>query len=415
MGEGGKTAHAVVTGLGAIGPWGAGRRLLALSLAAGEATTTEVERPEGFHLPGSARRAGMVDPSCLKDWLSPMAARRMSPPSKMAVAAAKMAWQEAGLGDDDGKGASEEMKARTAVVVATSFGPSSYSERILQQIFFEGPEAASPMLFTESVANAPAAQIALAFAALGANVTVTQREAGALVALGRGLAEITCGRADRVIVASVDEVSPVLHASLDRFGALCRGDEKPRPFDRKREGFLVAEGAAALLLESPEAARQRGAKVQARVLLGAGAFDPHAPRSSWSKDPQPLAASLARRLEQGGIPLSSIGGIVSGASGSVAGDRLEALVLRRLWGSQELPPVTAPKAVTGEYAGGLLAAAALAAAGEAVARPGWAFEEDPELGVTLGDEPSPDRRYLVSALAAGGSAAWVVLEGAGAP
>ncbi len=101
----------------------------------------------------------------------------MSPPSKLAVAAARMALRCAGLPGKD--------EAGTATVIATAFGPSSYTEALLKQILLEGPEAASPSLFTESVANAPAAQIAIACKARGPSVTVCQREAGPLLALGQ--------------------------------------------------------------------------------------------------------------------------------------------------------------------------------------------------------------------------------------
>jgi len=397
-----------------VGSWGVGREALAKALGEGRVVTSEVERPEGFHLPGGARRAALVNPELLKPWLDPRKARRMSPPSKFTVAAATMAWREAGLEGADG--------SRTAVVVSTSFGPSSYTERLLQQIFFEGPEAASPMLFAESVANAPAAQAALAFKAYGANITVTQREAGPLIALARGVAEIRQGRADRVIVAAVDEVSTVLHAALDRFGALCRatgeGEEDPRPFDARRDGFLLAEGAGALVLESETTARQRGAKPLARVSHLASAFDPEAPRSTWGRDPGSLAEALERYLAEAGIAPESVEGIVSCANGSLAGDRLEALILRSVWGETTLPPVLAPKAVTGEYGGGLLVPAVVALTGEAQKHPAVHseeepdFEVDPELGIrpVASGETSSLQRILVSSLAAGGAAAWAVLE-----
>src|SRR6185503_20252082 len=108
-------------------------------------------------------------------------------------------------------------------------------------VFEQGPESASPFLFTESVANAPAAQIAIAVQAKGPNLTIVQGEAGALTAVGRGLAEVAAGRADRALVGSIQEMPSLLHALLGRFGALARpdgdGGEVARPFDRRRAGF----------------------------------------------------------------------------------------------------------------------------------------------------------------------------------
>jgi 3-oxoacyl-(acyl-carrier-protein) synthase len=103
--------------------------------------------------------------------------------------------------------------------------------------------------------------------------------------------------------------------------------------------------------------------------------------------------------------------VVSGASGSRAGDRLEAAVLRAAWGSSPLPPILVPKAVTGEYGGGYLAAALLALRGAPFGPPAGFAEADPELGVAphLGPTPPPPRVVLVTGLAVGGAAAWLIL------
>jgi hypothetical protein len=161
----------------------------------------------------------------------------MSPPSKLAVAAARMATAEAGGTAEAGL---------TEVVLATAFGPASFTERLLRGLLAEGPETASPFLFTECVANAPAAQVAIACQARGPNITVTQREAGPLLALGRAAADVATGSVARALAGAVDESPPLVHALLDRYGALSRptaeGGEVARPFDRRRSGFYMGEG-----------------------------------------------------------------------------------------------------------------------------------------------------------------------------
>src|SRR4051812_18946759 len=217
----------LITGLGTLGAWGGGADRLAAAVAGGVPLAGEVDRWACYHLPQSARRACLVPPGDLAGWLSPGEARRMSPPSKLAVTTARMALRCAGICDGDSE-------AGAAVGVATAFGPSTNTEALLKQILDEGPEAASPSLFMESVANAPAAQIAIALKARGASLTVCEREAGPLIALGTGAAEIAAGRAHRVLAGTVDEMIPILHAILDRFGALARGgpegEELARPF-----------------------------------------------------------------------------------------------------------------------------------------------------------------------------------------
>ena len=397
----------LVTGVGTLGAWGGGSQGLAAALAAGAALTSEVDRSAGYHRSGGARRACLVPAGHLTGWLSTAESRRMSPPSKLAVAASRMALSCAGL-----TGGEEE---RTAAVIATAFGASTNTEILLKQILFEGPESASPSLFMESVANAPAAQIAIALKARGPSLTVCQREAGPLLALGTGAAEIAAGRARRVLAGSVDEMIPLLHALLDRFGALARGgpggEELALPFGRRRNGFLAGEGATVLVLESAASVAGRGGKALARVLAWGSGFDPTAPPSGWGEGHRALARSLRRTLERAGLGPAGVDLIVSGASGARDGDRLEAEVLHAAWQGAPLPPVAAPKAVTGEYGGGLLASAVLAAAGSRLGpTPGCDFV-DPELGIALCDGsplPAPSV-VLVTSLAAGGAGAWVVL------
>jgi 3-oxoacyl-[acyl-carrier-protein] synthase II len=463
----------VVTALGTAGAHGCGRASLERALAAGAPPpATEVDRGAGYHRPGGARRALLTPVAALAPWLPAAEARRMGPPSRLAVAATRMALADAGLDPALLAGPG------TAVVLSTAFGPCSFSEALLRQVLRDGPESASPYLFTESVANAPAAQIAIACGARGANVTLCQREAGPLLAVARGAAEVAAGSAERALVGAVDEMSPLLHAMLDRFGALARGRSRPargarrahdpegpgergrpdrpdradnldlpddpggrgeigRPFDRRRDGVVAADGATVLLLESAAAAARDGRVPLARVCGWGSAFDPSAPPTGWGGGGELLGRALRRLLLRRGAapesdqpgasgplgargaghdahcPPTAIDRIVSGASGSRAGDRLEARVLRAAWGAAALPPVLAPKGVTGEYGGGFLAAAVLAAAvaGVAAAPTAGFGEPDPDLGVSPhdGSQLPPPRALLASSLAAGGAAVWLIL------
>ncbi|HET8946384.1 MAG TPA: beta-ketoacyl synthase N-terminal-like domain-containing protein, partial [Candidatus Polarisedimenticolia bacterium] len=334
--------------------------------------------------------------------------RRMSPPSRFAIAAAGQALAEAGLARG------ETIDPETAVVAASVFGPASFTTRLFDQILDEGPSSASPMLFSECVANAAVAQVNVAAGAGGPSFALAQGEAGPLRAVARAACEIEAGRARRAIAGAVEELPPVVHAFLDRLGALARSGgagEQGRPFDRRRDGYHAAEGATFLVLEEAEDAARRGAAILARVIGGFSGFDATAPAGGWGRGAAVLARVLTGGLERLGLAPAGIDLIVSGASGSRHGDRLEAQILQAAWGARPLPPVLAPKAVTGEYGGAFLAAAILAAEGKGSWDASWYAGPDEGCGIAPHAGPVPDdaRTLLVTSLAAGGSASWLVL------
>jgi 3-oxoacyl-(acyl-carrier-protein) synthase len=148
----------------------------------------------------------------------------------------------------------------------------------------------------------------------------------------------------------------------------------------------------------------------ARVLAWGSAFDPTAPPVGWGTGCAGLARALRRSLDRAGIDLASIDRIVSGASGSVGGDRVEGLMLREAWGHSPLPPILAPKGVAGEYGGGFLAAAVLAVQ-TPFGRTAGFEEPDPDLALVPHDGSllTPPSTVLVTSVAAGGAASWLVL------
>jgi 3-oxoacyl-[acyl-carrier-protein] synthase II len=398
----------VVTGVGVVSGLSCGIDQLEETLRGGIMRCSEVDQRAGYHRVGSSRLAVLSGGADLSRWVSPTMGRRMSMPSKFAVAAARMALADGELlGAVDGP--------RTAVVMSNALGTTDCTERLLRTAFLEGPAAVSPFTFTESVSNAAAAQVAIDSGAQGSNITIVQREAGILTAVGRGAAEVSAGRADRVLVGGVEEMPPLMHALLDRMESLARpqneGGEVARPFDHRRSGFVASEGAVVLVLEHADRARARGARIRARVRGFGSAFDPGAPRIGWGRGDAALAEALGGVIARAGLAPRDVGRIVSGASGSVAGDRLEAYTLRRTWLGLDLPPILTPKSVTGQYGGGFLAAAVLAVAAREYTPPAD-FLPDPDLGMIPHREgPLPPADFtLVTSLASGGAASWLLLE-----
>ncbi len=401
-----QTDSVVITGLGTLGSCGVGTSALAAALAAGRPRVAVQPDPAGYRRRQGVSMVALCGDLDLGRWLNPARARRMSAPSRFAVASARMALEAAGI-------PAEDAARQRSVALATTFGAGVFTEKLLVEILDSGPRTASPFLFTDCVANAPAGQVAIDLHATGPNSTVVQREAGPLLALIEGARDVALGRTEVCLAGHVDEIGTLVHAVLDRMLALCQpdadGELRPRPFGQGRRGFLAGEGSTVVVLEREATARARGAKPLARIAATARAFDPTAPRADWGHGAAVLAERLRQGLARSGLTPRDLGAVVSGASGSVRGDALEANVLRALFGA-ELPPIVAPKAVTGEYGGSNLAAAVLALGGAKFGRPpGWV--RDTELGVVLHDGALPPiQNVLVSDLAAGGAAAWVVLQ-----
>jgi 3-oxoacyl-(acyl-carrier-protein) synthase len=260
---------------------------------------------------------------------------------------------------------------RGAVVLATAFGPVLFTEKLVRQILDEGPEAAQPFYFSECVANAAAGQVAIALVRAWANVTITQREAGPLLALARAAHEVGEDRADVALAGSADEVTPLLLALLDRFGSVIRpradGPGTPQPLDRNRERLSRRRGAPRCSWSSERtSARPRGRAAGPRPWRRLKRSTPRRPKADWGTGDELLGESLTRRAgAPGTCRPSSIARIVSGASGASRGDRLEGRTLKRAWGGAPLPPVLVPKAVVGEY-------------GEVYSRPGfWLWRARP--------------------------------------
>ena len=151
---------------------------------------------------------------------------------------------------------------------------------------------------------------------------------------------------------------------------------------------------------------------QQRVGVFGGAFDPSAARVGWGRGHASLAQALRGLLTRLELAPSDVGRIVSGASGSVTGDRLEALTLRDAWRHDPLPPILAPKGVVGQYGGGFLASAVLSVNDPEPGATAGFREADPVMAITphRGGPLPPADLTLVTSLASGGAASWLILE-----
>lgn len=382
-------SRVAITGIGVIAPGAIGIGEFREMLARGEGAVADIDRFDTAGL--SAHRAALVRGFNPRTYIAPMKLRRMNVLSRLAVSAAKLALEDAAPIDPSTAGVS----------LGTAFGPVQTSIDYLSEYFEKGPSLAPPQLFAESVANAPASHMAIEWKLRGFNVTVTQRESSALAAAMYAAAQILKGAASSALIGGVEEVSEMLFSVFDRIGALAHGEgEAARPFDARRNGIVLGEGAAILVASGSPSGRVYG------HLSGFGiSRDRTASLSDWGSDHGAVIRAMQGAVADAGLQPSEIDAVYASANSSVRGDRLEYRAIQELFETRI--PVVAVKGYFGEYAaaGGLQLAAALVALDEQALHASAGFESgEPEMRLDMVRERRPAvlRHILVNSLSAGG-------------
>jgi 3-oxoacyl-(acyl-carrier-protein) synthase len=252
-----------------------------------------------------------------------------------------------------------------SLLVGSAFGNFSQGMRYVRLLGCDGPDAVQPMDGVDTVANSSVDFCAIRCKALGAVKMITTGACSSLDALIEGARLIATGRSQRVLVAGFETLCPELIAVLETRGCLgsttCPDTLQGRPYCRTSVSMTPGEGAAALLLESEQAALRRGGHIRARVLGGDFAFSPP---DQWTDSARNLAQVARRGLESAGCPPSSIDWVCGTANGVPANDRPELLALQQLFGNQpRCPAISSLKGFLGDALGAGGALAAVAAVG----------------------------------------------------
>ena len=205
-----------------------------------------------------------------QDFMEPRFYRRLSRQSRLAVAASIEAIKDSGLIITD------QNRHRIGVVFGTAFGSTEQTDGFFVSLLEHGPQAAEPILFPDTVPNAPASHIAMYHGLKGPNSTFCQNHLSGECALAYGIALVEQDRADAVLVGAVDELSSILFHSLASLRVLKpirrRGTLQPSQFPTGR-GFIVGEGATCLVLERADIAKVPEKRSYGTVLsltLGSG-------------------------------------------------------------------------------------------------------------------------------------------------
>ncbi|MDQ7910878.1 beta-ketoacyl-[acyl-carrier-protein] synthase family protein [Phytohabitans sp. ZYX-F-186] len=370
--------RAVVTGIGLLTPLGAGAAGFFDAVCAGR---SGLRRPAHTHpVAGILDAAGFaprVDPATV---LPPAEARRVDRFVVLAMAAADAALADAGVAVGR-----EVDPARTAVVLANAFGGLGMFEAEALARQSAGHTAVSPYLLAGMLPNMATARIAIRHGVRGYSSTISTACASGAYAVAEALRLVRDGLADVVVCGGAE--APLLPTAATTFrnsralaGGWADPAEASRPFDRRRNGFVLGEGAGVLVVERAEHAAARGRPGYAEVAgwgVATDAYHPTAPRD----DGTGAAAAMRLALADAGLAPAEVGYVNAHGTGTKLGDAAEARAIRAVFGAHA-PAVSSVKGVTGHplaAAGAVEAAATVLALHRGVLPPTHNLDDpDPE-------------------------------------
>ena len=390
----------VVTGLGAVTPVGNCVAESWTNLLAGCSgiDTITLFDPTGF----GVRIGGEIKNFKPEDHISSKELRHMDRSAKFALVAGKEAVADAALD------MSAECPERVGVVFGTAAGGV---EKMLtqQQILLErGPDRVSPMFLPHFLPDSASGLLAIALGAEGPNMAVASACATGSHAVGEALKTIARDDAD-VVVAGGTEASilPVIFAGFTNMRALSARNDEPkrasRPFDAERDGFVISEGAAVLVLEEAAHAAQRGARVYCEVVgYGSGndAFHMVQPRDQGAGAAKVMRAALRDASRSVGLQAADIGYINAHGTSTPYNDRFETAAINNVFGEHARQlAVSSTKSMTGHMFGaaGAIEALACVKAIETGWLPPTINYEHPDPECDLDYVPNKARRWTPSA------------------
>jgi 3-oxoacyl-[acyl-carrier-protein] synthase II len=336
----------VVTGIGAVTPVGTGVEEVWKALLAGRSGISRIENIDASTLP--VKIAGEIHDFVPEDWMSAKDVKRSDRAVHFALAASKLAWQDAGEPSTD--------NARTGVMFSTGIGGLG-SLLVQHKVFLEkGADRVSPFMVPMLMPNAAAGHVAMAFGFTGPNECITTACAAGAHAVGDAYRVIRDGLADVCVAGGTDAtILGLTVAGFAQMQALSRRNDDPehasRPFDRDRDGFVLSEGAGTLVLEEAERAVARGAGIYAEFAgYGASADAYHIT----APEPEGIGAiqSIQACLEDAEEPPDAVDYSNAHGTSTQLNDAAETRAVKKALGDHAYrTPVSSTKSMTGHMLG----------------------------------------------------------------
>lgn len=339
----------VITGLGVITPIGNDLETFWQNLIKGKSGIRQITRFDPQDMP--CRIAGEIHDFDIDAFVPPKMARRMSRASQLGLAAAQLAVSDSGLAMP------LEHPDRVGVYFGTAIGGWERADQGLQIFRSQGYARVNPFFLPSALPNMPAFHITLHYNALGPNCTVATACATGTQAVGEAAHAIRCGKADVIIAGGSESlIEDFALAGFSTMRALPTNfndqpEKASRPFDAKREGFILSEGAACLILESLEHATARGARIIAEVAGYASSSD-----AFHIAAPDPNASGAVRTMvwaiQDGKLTPDQITYINAHGTSTPANDAAETHAIKKLFGQRAYDiPISSTKSMLGHAMG----------------------------------------------------------------
>jgi len=346
----------VVTGLGVVSPLGINAGRTWQALIDGQSGIGPVTNFDAAGFP--CRIAGEVKEFDPGAYLDRKEIRRTDRFMHFAIAASKMALADAGLVIEG------EMAYKTGVVIGSGVGGMQTLEEQARVFFERGPSRVSPFFIPMMIGDMAAGQVSIMTGAKGPNSSMVTACASGAHSLAEAYNLIRLGGADAMIAGGAEAtITGLAYAGFCAAGALSSMNETPekasRPFDAKRDGFVMGEGAGILILESLEHAERRGARILAEM-AGAGMSGDAYHVTSPHPDGDGAARAMTEALREAQLRPEQVDYINAHGTSTAANDKTETKAIKRVFGDRAYKvAISSTKSMTGHLlgaAGGLEAA-----------------------------------------------------------
>jgi 3-oxoacyl-[acyl-carrier-protein] synthase II len=338
----------VITGMGAITPVGVGVQALWAGVVDGRSAVGPITRFDASHLGTQiAAEVRHFDPEA---YFTRKEARRMEPFVQFAVVAAREAAAGANLLDGS------LPKSRTGVIIGTGIGGVGILIEQSKILDAQGPRRISPFLIPMMLPDMAAGQIAIDLGLEGPNMAITSACASGANAIGEAAAMIRRGAADVMIAGGTESaILPIAIAGFNVMGALSTNNEAGpganRPFDARRDGFVIGEGSGVVVLERLSRARARGAHIYG-VVAGYGTSADASHITAPREDGAGAIAAMKAALDDARLSPADIDYVNAHGTGTLLNDAIETAAIKKVFGAAAGEvPISSTKPVTGHLLG----------------------------------------------------------------